>query len=78
MPRGVFNWSFSDISNFLKDHHFSLNHVEGGHYFYIGHYGGLFRQVCVPFHGSRAINPRTLKGIIRQSGIPKDMWFSQN
>lgn len=75
MPRGVFNWSFHDVVNFLKDHNFSLNHVEGSHYYYIGSYDGAFRQVEVPFHGSRAIKPRTLNAIIRQSGIPKKMWL---
>ncbi len=77
MPRGVFNWTFNDVVRFLKDYHFSLNYVEGSHYFYIGSYGGNFRQVCVPFHGSKSIDPRTLKGIIKQSGIPKEKWLGR-
>jgi predicted RNA binding protein YcfA (HicA-like mRNA interferase family) len=75
MPRGVFNWTFNDVVRFLKDYNFSLNHVEGSHYFYVGSCGGIFRQVCVPFHGKRTIDPRTLKGIINQSGIPKEKWL---
>jgi predicted RNA binding protein YcfA (HicA-like mRNA interferase family) len=75
MPRRIFNWTFDDVVRFLKDYHFSLNHVEGSHYFYAGAYGGKFRQVCVPFHGARALDPRTMKGIINQSGIPKEKWF---
>jgi len=75
MPRGYYNWTFNVVVRFLKDNYFILNHTEGSHYFYIGHYGGNFRQVYVSFHGSRAISPRTLKGIIRQSGIPKEKWL---
>ncbi|MFH0803946.1 MAG: type II toxin-antitoxin system HicA family toxin [Candidatus Tagabacteria bacterium] len=77
MPRGYYNWTFNDIVRFLKDYNFSMNHIEGSHYFYVGHYAGSFRQVCVPFHGSRAISPKTLKGIIRQSGISKEKWINK-
>jgi predicted RNA binding protein YcfA (HicA-like mRNA interferase family) len=43
--------------------------------YYIGHQGGVLRQVCIPFHGSRIIKPRTLKSIILQSGVPQDEWI---
>lgn len=76
MTRGVFNWTFANVTNYLNDNHFSLNHVEGSHYFYVGTYQGEFRQVCVPFHGSRTIKPRTLNGIILQSGIPRKNWLA--
>lgn len=75
MPRGVLNWTAEDIVRFLKAHGFVLNHTRGSHCFYAGRAGGTFRQVCVPFHGSRVIKPRTLKGIIRQSGISKEVWL---
>jgi len=78
MTRGVFNWTFYDVRNFLKDRGFFLNHVEGSHYFFLGTYKEKLRQVCVPFHGSRAIDPRTLKSIIRQSGISKEEWLNKN
>jgi len=58
-PRGIFNWTFNDVVRFLKDNDFSLNHIEGSHYFYTGY---QFKQ-------------RTLKGIILQSGIPKEKWL---
>lgn len=45
--------------------------------FYVGKFGGQPRQVCIPFHGSRAINPKTLKGIISQSGISKEEWLEK-
>jgi len=76
MPRGVFNWTFKDVDSFLREHRFVWNHTEGSHRFYVGSYKGFFRQVCVPFHGKNTrIDPRTLKGIIRQSGIPKEEWL---
>ena len=76
MPRGFLNWTAEDVVRFLKAHGFKLNHTKGSHCFYVGRAGGTFRQVCVPFHGSRVIKPRTLKGIIRQSGIPKEVWLA--
>lgn len=77
MPRGLYNWTAEDVVRFLKAHGFVLNHTKGSHYYYVGKYGGAFRQVCVPFHGSRIIKPRTLKGIIRQSGVPKERWLTK-
>lgn len=75
MPRGLYNWTSEEVVRFLKEHDFSLNHTRGSHYYYVGKAGGSFRQVCIPFHGTRAIKPRTLKGIIRQSGISKETWL---
>ena len=46
--------------------------------FYSGHFGGAMRQVCIPFHGSKALDPRVLKSIIRQSGIPQKDWFEKD
>lgn len=75
MTRGMFNWTAQDVVRFLKDHKFTVNHTTGSHWFYVGHASGRFRQVCVPLHGSRVIKPKTLKGIIDQSWIPKDEWM---
>ncbi|OGY97307.1 MAG: hypothetical protein A2122_01930 [Candidatus Liptonbacteria bacterium GWB1_49_6] len=75
MPRGFYNWTAEDVVRFLKEYGFALNHTRGSHFYYVGHHGGTFRQVCIPFHGNRALKPRTLKGIIRQSGIQKDEWI---
>jgi len=72
MPRRLFNWTFTDIVKFLEKHDFVLGHVEGSHYYYVGPHA---RVVQVPFHGSKALKPRTLKGIIKQSGISKDVWL---
>ena len=75
MPRGVFNWTAEDVVRFLKARGFSLNNTRGSHWYYVSRASGEFRQVCVPFHGSKSIKPRTLKGIIRQSGISKKDWL---
>lgn len=76
MPNGVFNWTFRDVAGFLRSHHFSLSHVEGSHYYYQVFTGGAPRIVHVPFHGSKALKPRTLNSIIRESGIPRQEWLS--
>jgi predicted RNA binding protein YcfA (HicA-like mRNA interferase family) len=76
MPRGFYNWTSEDVVRFLKAHGFVSNHTKGSHWYYVGSYGGAFRQVCVPFHGSKTIKPRTLKGIIRQSGVPREQWLA--
>jgi predicted RNA binding protein YcfA (HicA-like mRNA interferase family) len=75
MPRGVFNWTADDVIRFLRDNGFAFSHSQGSHWFYIGSYGGRRREVTVLFHGAKAIKPRTLKGMIRQSGIPKEEWL---
>jgi predicted RNA binding protein YcfA (HicA-like mRNA interferase family) len=75
MPRRLFNWTFSDVESFLKERGFALNYTNASHYYYVGHYDGQLRNVCVPFHGKTTIKPRTLRGIILQSGIPQNEWF---
>lgn len=74
MPNGVFNWTFQDAVNFLKNHSFLYVHTRGSHHYYV-------KQkfiVQVPYHGSKILKPKTLKGIIRQSGIPKDIWLGKS
>ena len=71
------NWTFNEIVDFLGDNNFILNHVNSSHYYYRGFVDGKLRQVCVPLHGARSIKPRTMRGIILQSGIPKDKWLAK-
>jgi len=78
MPRGANNWTYDDVVDFLKEHNFKLNHIRGSHYYYVGHTNGVYRQVCVPYHSRVALKPRTLKGIIKQSGIFKEVWLKRN
>jgi len=77
MPNGIMNWTFADVESFLKQNGFYLNHTKGSHYFYIGYQNKKMCQVCVPRHGQTAIVPRTMKGIILQSGISKDIWLGK-
>ena len=74
MGRGLHNWTFVDVKRFIGEYSFRLSHVEGSHYFYVGSYEGIVHQVCIPFHGSKAIHPKIIKAIIRQSGIPQSKW----
>ncbi len=77
MPNGLKNWTYNDVVDLLKTHHFTLNHTRGSHHYFIGLMGGRFRQVCVPYHGSLAVKPRTMRGIILQSGVPKEVWLKR-
>jgi len=77
MPKNVFNWTFSDVVDFLKKNNFVYAYTKGSHYYYIGHYGNKPRIVQVPFHGSKNFKPRTFKGIIIQSGIPLTTWLEK-
>ncbi len=74
MPNGVFNWTFDDVVAILKENGFHLNHIRGSHFYYVGHYGGVMRQVCVQKHAKTALKPRTFKSIMTQSGFPKKIW----
>ena len=78
MPRGLLNWTFKDVEKFLKTKNFTLNYTNGSHYYDIGGHEGSLKNVCVPFHGNKAIKPRTLRGIILQSGIGKEEWLKKS
>ena len=75
MTKRLFNWTFDNAVDFLKEHDFRLNYTNASHYYYVGYYEKILRQVCVPFHGKKSLKPRTLKGIILQSGIPQKEWL---
>ncbi len=77
MPRGLFNWTFKDVARFLEIKRFHLNYTNASHYYYTGHTNGVYRQVCVPFHGNKIIKPRTMRGIILQSGLSKNEWLTK-
>ncbi|MDQ5954879.1 MAG: hypothetical protein QG583_807 [Patescibacteria group bacterium] len=77
MPKGIHNWRFVDVKRFLSDYNFNISHIKGSHYFYIGSVKGTMHQVCVPFHGNKAIHPKTMKSIINQSGIALKIWIGK-
>ncbi|OHA62677.1 MAG: hypothetical protein A3E07_01120 [Candidatus Wildermuthbacteria bacterium RIFCSPHIGHO2_12_FULL_45_9] len=62
---------------FLKEYGFQYTHSRGSHFYYAGAYKGKFHQVTIPLHHGRSLKPRTLKGIIAQSGIPKEEWLEK-
>ena len=75
--RKFFNWTAEDVVRFLKNYDFQYSRAKGSHIFYKGYYGKEKRQVCIPFHGSKTIRPKTFKSIIKQSGIPKEKWLGK-
>lgn len=76
MPRGFNNWTFKDIVDFLKEHDFRLTHTRGSHFYYVDHASGQTCQTHIQFHGQKSIHPRTLKSVIRQSGIAQEEWLN--
>ena len=75
MVRGVFNWTFKDVVTFLKENGFHRNHIDSSHHFYIRNVNGRIYQVMVPYHGSKSFKPKTLNGMILQSGIDRKIWI---
>ncbi|MDD4062422.1 MAG: type II toxin-antitoxin system HicA family toxin [Candidatus Pacebacteria bacterium] len=75
MTRSLYNWTAKSVIKFLERYGFHNTHTRGSHYYYSGKYEGRDHQVVVPVHGNKSIKPRTLKGIIAQSGICKEKWF---
>ncbi len=74
MANGVFNWTYSDVVSVLKDNGFHLNHIKGSHHFFVGSVNGRMHQVCVAKHGNQVFKPRTLNGMISQSGLSRKVW----
>ena len=79
MPRRLFNWKFADVDRFLREHGFRIDHThtDGSHYYYQRYVGGILRIVHVPFHGNKAIKPKTIKSIISQSSISQQEWLKK-
>ncbi len=42
--------------------------------YYIGKVDGQDRQVTLPFHAGASIHLKTMKSIVRQSGISEEGW----
>lgn len=75
MPRGVKNWTFKAVVKFLEQYSFFKVRSTASHFHYRRVKTGVTYQVTVPKHGSRAISPRVINNIIKNSGIPKDDWL---
>jgi predicted RNA binding protein YcfA (HicA-like mRNA interferase family) len=74
MPNRLNNWTYNDVIKILRAQHFQLQHTRGSHYYYVGIVNGKMRQVCVPYHGKIAFKPRTVKGMMLQSGLSESIW----
>src|SRR5581483_9107788 len=78
MPRRIFNWTYRDVTGFLKENGFNLHkQLRGSHEIWQGP-GDPERPakiVEVSFiHGS--YKAKTLKTMIHQSGIPQEEWIN--
>lgn len=75
MPRGLHNWTFIEVSKFLKSHGF-VQHgkPKGSHFHYKKISAGKSYLVVLAFHGSQSIPRGTMNSIVRQSGIDKSVW----
>lgn len=73
MPRGLFNWNYSDVIAFLKESGFEyFEDRKGSHEAWVNKETGAV--VEIQFHGQKSFVPRTLETMIRQSKIDKKVW----
>jgi len=74
MPRGLRNWTYRDVTAFLKEKGFSFyENRKGSHEAWINK--DINKVVEIDFHREKSFPPRTLETMIRQSGILKRDWF---
>jgi predicted RNA binding protein YcfA (HicA-like mRNA interferase family) len=77
MTRKLSNWNYRDATEFLKEHGFTYQKpLKGSHQAWIkrGENGEPDRrvEVSIPYN---SYHPKTVKNMIRQSGIDKNIWF---
>lgn len=73
MPRGLFNWSYRDVTGFISENGFVFYKEAGGsHEYWINKTTGSI--VDIDFHGQKSFPPKTLESMIRQSKIDKKIW----
>ena len=66
---------FRDFIRILEDHGFALARQRGSHRAYKGQVGGQIRVVVVACHSEGDdIKRGTLSSMIRQSGLPKQLF----
>ena len=77
MPRKLRNWNYRNVTNFLKEHGFSYQKpLKGSHQAWIKHgeVGEPDRRVEVSIPHDSYL-PKTMKNMIRQSGLSDNEWF---
>lgn len=55
---------------------FRHHHTRGSHYYFI-RYDQPIKMTHVQYHGAKTIDIRTMKKIVKQSGIPESEWFDK-
>jgi predicted RNA binding protein YcfA (HicA-like mRNA interferase family) len=77
MPRRLRNWSYKDVTAFLRENGFGfLKELKGSHQAWIKRGIDGERDTVVELNFTHHSYPQgTLKMIIRQSGIEKGEWF---
>ena len=76
MPRGLNNWKYADVIDFLHQHFFiGLPGKRTGHNFFQGFVDNKVKLVEVQFDSTGSISPKSLQhDIIKKSGIPQTVW----
>ena len=77
MTRRLRNWTYRDVTDFLREHGFSFfEELDGSHERWIkrGENDEPDRLVEVNFN-KKSYNTKTLKAMIRPSGIDQDEWI---
>jgi predicted RNA binding protein YcfA (HicA-like mRNA interferase family) len=77
MSRKLTNWNYRKVTNFLTEQGFKYQKpLKGSHQAWIKHgeHGAPARrvEVSIPYN---SYHPKTVKNMIRQSGIDKTTWF---
>ena len=73
MARGLSNWSYKDVTAFLKEHGFEfLEYRKGSHEAWLNRETSAVVEINV--HGTKSFVERTLETMIRQSKIDKKVW----
>ena len=73
MAHGLSNWSYKDVTEFLKENGFEFfEHRKGSHEAWINRATNAVVEINV--HGTKSFVIRTLETMIRQSKIDKKVW----
>ena len=73
MANGLSNWSYKDVTEFLKENGFEfLEYRKGSHEAWINRATNAVVEINV--HGAKSFVIRTLETMIRQSKIDKKVW----
>lgn len=71
MPNGVRNWSYRDVTDFLKERGFEYKeNRKGSHEAWVNFETNKIVEINI----SKAYPPKTLQTMIRQSGIEQKEW----